>query len=209
VGESGALVGFIYSHPTWLWGSMMIAFFMSAACTGLIVSQRLIHLETRKAHNDLAGFTVAIISVTYAVLLAFIAIATWEAFTNAESIVDSEADHVGSIYFDTQGLPPQMGHDIREDLREYVKTVVADEWPVQRMGKVPAQGWAPLRKLHTAIVTMQPKTPGEAVIESEILRTLNSLYAARASLLSAVEGHIPEVIWWIIFVGGAITTGFT
>jgi hypothetical protein len=24
-----------------------------------------------------------------------------------------------------------------------------------------------------------------------------------------VEGHIPEVIWWIIFLGGAIVTGYT
>jgi hypothetical protein len=169
----------------------------------------LIHLDTRKAHNDLAGFTVAVISVTYAVLLAFIAVATWESFSRAERLVDTEADYVGSIYFDTQGLPSQMGHDIREDLREYVNIVVEDEWPEQRAGNVPVQGWAPLRKLHTAIVTMRPTTPGEAVIEAETLQTLNKLYSARASRLSAVKGHIPEVIWWIIFVGGAITTGFT
>ena len=207
--NGSAIVDWVYSNPTWLWGGLMVASFMSAACIGLIVSQRVIRLETRKTHNDLAGFTVAVISVTYAVLLAFIAVATWESFSRAERIVDTEADYVGSIYFDTQGLPAQMGHNIREDLRAYVKTVIEDEWPVQRTGNVPAQGWAPLRKLHTAVVTMRPTTAGEAVIEAEILRTLNNLYSARASRLSAVKGHIPEVIWWIIFVGGAITTGFT
>jgi hypothetical protein len=203
------IVDWIYNNPTWLWGTILIAFFVSAACVGLIVFQRIVHLELRKAHNDLAGFTVAVISVTYAVLLAFIAIATWESFTDAERIVDTEADYVGGIYFDTQGLPAQMGHDVRADLRLYVKTVIDDEWPVQRTGNVPSQGWAPLRKLHTAVVTMRPATLGEAVIEAEILRALNNLYSARSSRLSAVKGHIPDVIWWIIFVGGAITTGFT
>ncbi len=203
------MVDWIYNNPTWLWGTIMIALFVSAACIGLIVFQWIAPLEVRKAHNDLAGFTVAVISVTYAVLLAFIAIATWESFTDAERIVDTEADYVGGIYFDTQGLPAQMGVDVRADLRLYVKTVIDDEWPVQRTGNVPSQGWAPLRKLHTAVVTMRPTTLGEAVIEGEILRALNNLYSARSSRLSAVKGHIPDVIWWIIFAGGAITTGFT
>jgi hypothetical protein len=35
------------------------------------------------------------------------------------------------------------------------------------------------------------------------------LYGARGSRLAAVQGHIPGVIWWVIFLGGAITTGYT
>jgi hypothetical protein len=163
----------------------------------------------RRAHNELTGFAIAVISVTYAVLLAFIAIATWESFSEAGQIVDSEADYVGSIYRDTQGLPPRMGQDIRIDTQQYITTVIDDEWPVQRGGRTPNQGWESLRKIHSAIVTMQPADLGEAVIQAELLRTLNELYRARASRLSAVQGHIPEVIWWIIFFGGMLTTGYT
>jgi len=57
------------------------------------------------------------------VLLAFIAVATWESFSHAQDIVDSEADYVGSIYRDTQGLPPAVGQSIRDDLEQYVTTV--------------------------------------------------------------------------------------
>ncbi len=83
---------FIYNNPTWLWGTLVVAFFVGLSCLGLAVFHRLVHVELRRAHNDLAGFTVAIISVTYAVLLAFIAIATWESFTRAQDIVQIEAD---------------------------------------------------------------------------------------------------------------------
>ncbi|MGH7905141.1 MAG: hypothetical protein ACREP6_00770 [Candidatus Binataceae bacterium] len=203
------IVDWIYNNPTWLWGTILVAFFTGAACIGLCIFHRLVHVEVRRAHNDLAGFIVAIIAVTYAVLLAFIAIATWESFSHAEGIVDSEADYVGNIYRDTQGLPPSMGLSVRTDLQQYVRIVIDKEWPVQELGKVPRQGWKPLHHLHSAIVTMQPKTLGEAVIQAELLRTLNKLYSVRSSRLSAVEGHIPPVIWWIIFLGGAITTGFT
>jgi Protein of unknown function (DUF4239) len=202
------ITDWIYNNPTWLWGTIMVVGICFLACIGLAI-HRLVQIEVRRAHNDLAGFTVAIISVVYAVLLAFIAIATWEAYTAADDIVESEADYVGSIYRDTQGLPQQMGQDIRNDLELYIRTVIDQEWPMQRQGKTPDQGWEPLHRLHIAIVKMQPQNLGESVIQAELLKTLNDLYRARESRLSAVEGHIPGVIWWFIFLGGAIVTGYT
>ena len=203
------VVNFIYSVPTWLWGTLFVLVLDGVACAGLIVFHRILKVDLRRAHNELTGYSVAVISVTYAVLLAFIAIATWESFSNSEQIVDREADYVGSIYRDTQGLPVEMGQAIRADVRDYVNTVIRVEWPIQQTGKVPSQGWEPLRRVHSEIVTMRPHNAGEAVIQAELLRTLNMLYSARSSRLSAVQGHIPEVIWWIIFLGGAITTGYT
>ncbi|MGO9453366.1 MAG: DUF4239 domain-containing protein [Candidatus Binataceae bacterium] len=203
------IADWIYNNPTWLWGTILVSLSAAGAGLGLIVFHRCVHVELRKAHNELAGFLVAVISVTYAVLLAFIAVATWESFSRAQDIVDNEADYVGSIYRDTQGLPSGTGQGIRDDLQTYVKTVINDEWPIQQQGMTPEQGWAPLRKLHASIVTLQPTTMGEEVIQAELLRTLNELYSARASRLSAVQGHIPDVVWWIILYGGALTTGFT
>jgi len=203
------ILDWIYSTPTWLWGTVLVVALDAAACLGLVVFHRLVQVEVRRAHNELTGFTVAVISVTYAVLLAFIAIATWESFSQSEDIVDREADCVGSIYRDTQGLPAATGQQIRSDVRQYTDTVIRQEWPVQEMAKIPTQGWEPLRRIHSAIVTLHPANPGEAVIEAELLKTLNMLYSARGSRLSAVQGHIPEVIWWIIFFGGVLTTGFT
>ena len=203
------LLDWVYNNPTWLWGTIAILLFVGIACVGLAIFHRLVHLEMRRSHNELTGFTVAVISVTYAVLLAFIAIATWESFTDASLIVDDEADYVGSIYRDTQGLPESMGENIRSDTRAYVDTVINREWPLQKTGQTPSQGWVPLRKIHSAIVEMQPSNLGQAVIQAELLRTLNELYRARASRISAVEGHIPALIWWVIFFGAALTTGYT
>jgi hypothetical protein len=204
-----AITDWIYNNPTWLWGTILLALTIGAASIGLAIFHTLVNIEFRRVHNDLAGFIVAAISVTYAVLLAFLAIATWEAFRDAEQLVVIEADYVGSIYRDTQGLPAGIGSTIREDVQEYIETVINQEWPVQRAGKTPHQAWSALRKLHTAIVTMEPTTRGAAVIQAELLKTLNELYRARASRLSAAEGHVPEIIWWIIFLGGALVTGFT
>jgi Protein of unknown function (DUF4239) len=207
-GES-MIVDWIYNNPTWLWGSILVAGFTALACGGLLVFDRLVHVKLRRAHNDLAGFTIAVIGVLYAVLLAFIAIATWESFSKASDIVEAESDYAGGIYLDTQGLPEAKGNEIRDAVRRYVSAVIDEEWPIQRAGRVPDQGWKPLRELDNAIATIQPRNLGEAMIEAELLKSWNELYRARSSRLSAVEGHIPGVIWWIVFFGAAITTGYT
>jgi hypothetical protein len=58
------VLDWIYNNPTWLWGTIVVGLFTGSACVGLLIFQRLVHLEVRRAHNELAGFTVAVISVT-------------------------------------------------------------------------------------------------------------------------------------------------
>jgi uncharacterized protein YacL len=203
------MVDWIYNNPTWLWGTILVVLFTSAACVGLLIFHRLVRVNLRRAHNDLAGFTISVIGVLYAVLLAFIAIATWESFSRASDIVENESDYAGGMYLDTAGLQQAKGQEIRDALAKYVSVVIDVEWPIQRQGVTPDQGWKPLRDLATAIATIHPQNSGEAVIEAELLRTWNDLYNARSARLSAVQGHIPGVIWCIIFFGAAITTGYT
>ena len=203
------IVDWVYSHPTWLWGSILLVGLTGAACVGLIIFHRLVHVGVRRAHNDLAGFTFATISVVYAVLLAFIAVATWEAFSNAERVVDEEAGYIGNLYRDSAGLPQPIGGNMRDLLSQYTNMVIRQEWPVQQQGEIPSAAWAPLSKLHQELVTFQPANAGQQVVEAEFLHTLNELYKARETRLAAAGGHIPQVIWWIIFLSGALTTGFT
>jgi Protein of unknown function (DUF4239) len=203
------ITDWIYNNPTWLWGTILVALVTSIASGGLLIFHRLVHVNLRRAHNDLAGFTIAIISVLYAVLLAFIAIATWESFSKASDIVENESDYVGGMYLDTAGLPDAKGQEIRDALEKYVSVVIDQEWPIQRDGKTPTQGWKPLRDLATAIATIHPQNSGETVIEAELLKSWNQVYDARSARLSAVQGHIPGVIWCIVFFGAAITIAYT
>src|SRR6202022_2625851 len=147
--EGSMIVDWIYNNPTWLWGSILVAGFTAVACAGLLIFQRLVHVKLRRAHNDLGGLPIAVIGVLYAVLLAFIAIATWESFSKASDIVEAESDYAGGIYLDTQGLPQAKGKEIRDAVARYVTVVINEEWPIQRAGKVPDQGGNPPRDLNT------------------------------------------------------------
>jgi len=192
-----------------MWGSILVCGAILVACLGLAIVHPLVDVRVRRAHNDLAGFSIAIISLVYTVLLAFIAVATWEAFASADGLVQQEAGYIGNLYRDTRGFPDAVGQPMRKALEEYAETVIHQEWPVQQQGRLPSAGWKPLYDLHNELAGYQPETRGEAVVEAEFLRTLNEIYRVREARLTAAAGHIPPVIWWIIAIGGLLTVAFT
>src|ERR1700735_5146519 len=61
--------------------------------------------EVRIAHNDLAGFILAVIGVIYAVLLAFVTIGVWERYEQAESRSFDEATNLAVAYRDADAFP--------------------------------------------------------------------------------------------------------
>jgi hypothetical protein len=54
------IADWIYNNPTWLWGTIIVVLFTAAACAGLLIFHRLVDVGVRRAHNDLAGFNIAI-----------------------------------------------------------------------------------------------------------------------------------------------------
>jgi hypothetical protein len=199
----------IYNHPTWEVGSIICAISVLLSWIGLFVFDRFVHVSIRSRHNDVAGFIIAIIGVVYAVLLAFIAVAAWAAFDNADTLVQQEANLVGNLYRDTVAISEPARSEMRQALSNYLDTVVDREWPAQQAGKVDPVAWPALEKLHGIVTGIDAQTRSQAVVEAEMLRTLNNLYTARRSRLLAASDGIPDTIWWILVMGGVITVAFS
>jgi len=194
----------IYSHPPWLVTCAFILLALGFASLSMLVIYRTVNRGVRDNHNELTSFTVTNIGVLYAVLLAFIAVATWEAFTRAVETVETEADLANNLYRDTSGCDAQVAAELQRGIRDYLTVVIQKEWPAQQDGVVPTVGWSELELVHNRIASLAPKTMGEAVLMQEMLHTLNQLYSARMSRLNAVRGHIPYMVWWVIVLVGAV-----
>jgi hypothetical protein len=158
----------IYSIPTWLSGSIIVFGAVATSLLALACFHRFVPAELRRAHNDVAGFILAIVGVIYAVLLAFIAVSTWEEFNKAQDSADLEADMVDNLYVDSAGLPPALSFLIQQRLREYSRIVVAREWPAQRAGRLSIEGWKPLYQLNTAISKFRSSEGTAAALDAEV-----------------------------------------
>lgn len=203
------LADWIYTTPIWLSSLVILVVALVLALGGLLLAHRLIDFEFRRHHNELTGFVIAVIGVVYAVLLAFIAIATWEAYTEAELTAGEEATYVGNIFRDTAGLPDAIAAPLRTDLRRYLETVINVEWPAQQAGHISGAGWSLLEDTQLRIADYEPQTKSQTALQQEWLRSLNQLYALRRHRLLAAQGHVPPLVWWVILLGGAITVGYT
>jgi Protein of unknown function (DUF4239) len=199
----------IYSIPTWLTGSIIVFGAVAISLLALACFHRFVPTELRRAHNDVAGFILAIVGVIYAVLLAFIAVSTWEDFNKAQDSADLEADMVDNLYVDSAGLPPALAFFIQQRLREYSRIVIDKEWPAQRAGRLNLEGWKPLYQLNTAISKFRSSEGTAAALDAEVLHTANDLYRARRDRLVASASKIPDIMWVITVLGGALTVGFS
>jgi hypothetical protein len=190
-------------------GTVVVGLFVLVSYIGLAIVHRFVPVKIREAHNDVIGFTIAIVGVIYAVLLAFIAIATWETFRKGDDVVAAEANYVGDVFRNTTGLPDDLALQLRGHLVEYINVVVKQEWPAQQAGQLEEaswqKGWEILAGFHFDIAGFRPANAGEAVLQGQLLRSLNSLYDARRGRLLAAGAHVTAVVWWIIALGAMLT----
>jgi len=207
------LVDFLYTHPTWEVGLVVIGIWTSLALAGLYIFHRLVDVHTRQKDTDTVGLTFAIVAVVYAVLIAFIVVDVFETSAKDDGIATAEANKLSNLMLDSAGLPPQTAEAVRADLDKYIDIVVKSEWPSQQAGKlgdaVFDPGWTVLAHLSTRLAVFEPATMGQNVNKGEMLHTMNELIKARRSRILAAGEHLPFVVWQILLLAGAVAVGYT
>jgi len=180
------------------------------ASAGLVMVHRLIPHRMRSGHNDVAGFTIGIAGVVYAVLLAFIAVAVWQGYGQADAVVQTEANLVDNLYRDTAGLPDPQASNVRHTLYVYAETVVQDEWPAMAAGlEEDAAGWQLLDSVHLELVQLHPQDLGTATVQAHMLLALTDLYNARRGRFHSAVVELPQVLWWNLLAGAALLLVFS
>jgi hypothetical protein len=207
------LVDFLYSHPVWEVGLLVIGVWTGLALLGLYIFHRFVDVKVRHKDTETVGLTYAIVAVVYAVLIAFIVVDVFETFAKGDEIATAEANKLSNLMLDAAGLPPEMASAVRADLDKYIDIVVKTEWPSQQKGtlsdKVFEPGWTVLADLSKQLAAFEPKTMGQNVNKGEMLRAMNDLFRARRSRIIAAGEHLPDVVWQILLLAGAVAVGYT
>ena len=171
--------------------------------------QRRVPPERREEQNDVAGFIYAVLGVAYAVLLAFVVIAVWQDYEAAQTNVESEAHELAGIYFLASRMPEPERTRIQDLARTYARVVIEEEWPMMERGQTSPRADFLLRQLTLKLLEFDPNTEGEQVLYESGLRQLHDAADARRSRLLEVREGIPDLLWVVLVLGGAITVSFT
>lgn len=202
------MIAWLEGLPLWQMGIILIGGFVVLTAIGVTIVQRFYPGDKLWEHQHVAGFVHALIGITYAVLLGFVAVGVWERFDAAEAMTFDEAGHWQVVYQDAVGVP--QGAEIQKMTREYLESVIKNEWP--RM-QSPDDSRDPrttilATHLHDAIVHINAKTNGQQSVQQDMLSNASAAVIERNSRTVAYDSGVNPSVWFVLFAGGALTIGF-
>ncbi len=201
------MIAWLESLPTLAAGLLIVGgFVVSTLVMGFLVATYT-PKEIRLEHNDRAGFILAVIGVVYAVLLAFVAIGTWERFNLAEARSYEEAEALATVYRDAESFPhPEK---LQATLRAYVRSVIDDEWPRMRRGERAAAANAFLEEADRYVRHLPVASAGAADVHGQMLSAMDTALGDRETRLTIDFIGINGIMWSVLVAGAYITVAFT
>jgi len=201
------MIAWLESLPTLAAGLLIVGgFVVSTLLMGYLVAthtSKAIRLE----HNDRAGFILAVIGVVYAVLLAFVAIGTWERFNQAEARSYEEAEALATVYRDAESFPhPEK---LQAMLQAYARSVINDEWPRMRHGERAAATNDLLEAADRYVRHLPVASAGAANVHAQMLSAMDTALADRETRLTIDFIGINSIMWAVLVAGAYITVAFT
>lgn len=197
----------VYEVPTWLSGSAIVL----GIAFGSVLLQFVVHgflpLSFRVRHHDSVAAIFSIIGVTYAVLLAFVAMLTWEGFNKARAATFAEAGAVLELHRLTGAMSSSAAASLRDGLDAYVHDVVEREFPAQAKGSIDVSGEQRLQALHVAL--RAPAASGDEAARAQFLTDLARLGDARQERLLATQATVPAIVWAVLLAGGGLMVTFS
>ena len=190
-------------------GLLLICLAVMLAVGGLVLVERLKPGRRRLRQNDVAGFIYAVLGVAYSVLLGLVVVAVWEQWNAATEDAGREAREVAEVFYLANELPQPEGRHLQELARSYARTVVNEEWPLMRRGRVSPKAWAILDEIRANMQGFKPTTDAQQVLYEQGLQHVNDLSDARGERLLDAEEGLPRILWVVLIVGGVEVVGFT
>jgi hypothetical protein len=141
--------------------------------------------------------------------LGLVAVGTWNNYSTVQDRVDREAQTIASLYRDVSVYPAPLNEQLQDDLRDYVREVIDQSWPLQRKGIMPTGTDAILGRSQTHMLRFEPKDLGEQVLHAEAFKQFNQLIEARRARLDSVNTSLPRALWWMVILGAIICTTVT
>ena len=197
----------VYRYPLWRVALLLMGLAAGAAMCIELAARLFLPVEFRRRHNDAAAAIFSIIGVTFAVLLAFVAMLAWEGFNRAKAASYGEAAGVLEVYNVSLGFAEPERGVLRDAIVGYLEAVVQSEWPAQAEGHTVDRGTAYLEKLNRLATRRDPTGTGSD-LQGMLAQSLYRLWTARQQRLLAAQTTIPSVVWIVTILGGGLTIAF-
>ncbi|HXO16755.1 MAG TPA: hypothetical protein VN909_01165 [Candidatus Dormibacteraeota bacterium] len=201
------MISWLESLPTATAGIVVVGGIVFAALAIGYLVEKFTSREVRTAHNDRAGFILAVIGVIYAVLLAFVAIGVWERFQQAEMRTYDEAGSLATVYRDAGSFAGKVR--LRAAIRAYALSVIDDEWPRMHRGDGSPPSNPLLEDASRDIRALPVPSARLSNIQGQMLSAIDTALMDRQTRLTVDSSGINVIMWVALVAGALVTISFT
>ncbi len=176
-----------------------------------LATRRFTDLQTRRSHNDIAGYIFTTVGAIYAVFLAFTTVIIWEQYNSAAENVGKEATAALAMYRDLSLYPEQeQAGKAAQSLLTFMHAVVEDEFPAMAKMKRSQATAKALDAFWTDVKKLKPQNLQEQALFDEILKDIGNITQLRAGRLGAATNpKLIGVMRVALILGAFITIIFT
>jgi hypothetical protein len=194
----------------WLQVSLICALFVGVTWLGIVAVHPILRrrLHGDEPSNEAIIFSAANFGLFYAVLLGLLTVATFQSTKDVLSTIDREASNLSTLYSAAGGYPDPLRAQLKGELRDYARYVIDKDWPAHRRGVVLEGGEHRLEAIRQTVLSFEPTTKTQEVLQDEMQRYLDAMGVAREQRLSAVTAAIPGLLWYLVLIGALFTIVF-
>lgn len=185
-------------------------FFVGVTWLGILLvhpSMRRV-LHRREPANEIVIHIAGTFGLVYAVLLGLLTVATFQNTKDLQDTIGREASDLSAIYSSGSGYPEPLRSELQAQLRDYTRYVIDKDWPAGRRGIVLMGGEHRLDVIRAGLMSYEPATKTQELLQSELLRYLDAMMVAREERLAAVTASIPRVLCYVVFIGAFLMIAF-
>ena len=161
-----------------------------------LVAMRLADGEHAEALKAVSPGMLPPMGILFALIVGFLAVGVWDNVDRAEEAVADEASALRSAVILSDELPPDLGARMRALIRRHIQNAVDEEWPAMQEQR------ANLTSIPTALadalglaVGFDPRSDGQAVVQRELVTSIQDALDARRHRIVVSESSINAVKW--------------
>lgn len=189
----------------WLQGLLFFLAVVAAASIVVALLQKFAPPTSRGHNNELGTTLFELLTVLYAIVLAFVLITAWEDKNEAGHVTYQEANQLVDVYWQASALEPAERDAVRAAVRDYTNEVIEDEWPAMRdQEDVSSEGLLLLDEMRAPVAGAQTDDDVTQARLDAVSAGVIAVEEYRTDRLFTAQRGLGPVMWTVLVPGALL-----
>jgi Protein of unknown function (DUF4239) len=197
----------LYDLPTSAMVTLFSVIFVGFTWIGAIFVRPFLRLLLRAQPglNDIVGYVLSSHCVFFGLLLGLLAVGTYQNMSDIEKVIVREAGLLRAFYRSMQNYPEPLRSETLPLIKEYVRYVIEESWPLQQRGIVGEGGVPRMNAVQERLFSFEPTTKGQEILHDKTVEQFNQMAEVRRQRIQSANTGISPIMWYVVGIGSLIT----